>query len=762
MKKSVITLIILLIVSGMFIFSTTSFSADTEMENIIPGIPANVTAINTPEGVGVYWDAVENTAGYKIYRSADGGEPQELQPVRGTDSASFTDTDVKSGVQYTYKVMAYNAYNASELSEPADIVHLSQPVLKTVANAYGGIKLRWSSVKGAEWYCIYRSLNNSQYEMINCVSGKVNESIDEDVKDKKKYSYKVEAINGIYHSAFGERQSDMYISAPVLKSAKNYEDYVELVWKKVSSAQKYIIYRKTEKSDWKALKTVSSSVTSYKDKTAKGGVLYRYTVKSVSGDVKSGCDKAGIEVRRLASPAVTSIKNQENRVAVKWEKVSGASQYKLYRKSSADNKWVELTQTKSRSYTDSKVKNGVYYRYKVKAVSSEGYIGKADSGEKILCLKAPSYVKTKCTPSGIKITWKSMDTARSYGVYKKKLKDKSWKKIGTTDKKVNTFVDSDVTAGKEYLYTVKQFKGDYAGSYNTDGVKVMYVTPPKVKVKHSPKGVVVSWDKAVAGDGYKIQRKVSGGEWKTIKTISKLSQTSYTDSKPSFGKLNYYRVAVTGGESTLISYARSLYGINPKKKMVALTYDDGPYTPVTNQILDTLEKYNGRATFFVVGSRVGAYSACVSRAYNMGSEIGNHTYNHTILTSVGASKILSEISQTNEVVKAVTGEYPKIVRTPGGAVNSTVRANIGYPMFNWSVDTLDWKYRNSSSVISSVKNNVCDGSIVLMHDLYTSTGNASVEIIPWLVDNGYQLVTVSELMAVKGIDVKAGELYCNG
>jgi len=193
--------------------------------------------------------------------------------------------------------------------------------------------------------------------------------------------------------------------------------------------------------------------------------------------------------------------------------------------------------------------------------------------------------------------------------------------------------------------------------------------------------------------------------------------------------------------------------------MVALTYDDGPYTPVTNQILDVLEEYNGRATFFVVGSRVPTYKDCIKREASLGCEIGNHTYNHTILTSVNASTIKSEIADTNAAVKNITGQAPKIVRTPGGAVNSTVKANVKYPMFNWSVDTLDWKYRNSSSVVSSIKNNVRDGSIVLMHDLYGSTGTATEQIVPWLVKNGYQLVTVSELMAVKGIDVQKGQLY---
>ena len=84
---------------------------------------------------------------------------------------------------------------------------------------------------------------------------------------------------------------------------------------------------------------------------------------------------------------------------------------------------------------------------------------------------------------------------------------------------------------------------------------------------------------------------------------------------------------------------------------------------------------------------------------------------------------------------------------------------MNYPIINWSVDTLDWKYRKASSVQSKIKSNVKDGSIILMHDLYASTASATESIVPWLVNNGYQLVTVTEMMQVKGVDFKAGKVY---
>ncbi len=205
------------------------------------------------------------------------------------------------------------------------------------------------------------------------------------------------------------------------------------------------------------------------------------------------------------------------------------------------------------------------------------------------------------------------------------------------------------------------------------------------------------------------------------------------------------------------SNGRMYRSIDKSKKMVALTYDDGPSVN-TATILDTLEKYNGVATFFVVGNRVSSYKSTVQRAVDMGCEIGNHTYEHKILTSVGTSTITSQIDKTNTAVYNVTGIAPVVMRPPGGGYNSTVKSTVHMPLILWSIDTLDWKTRNASKTISSVLNNVKDGDIVLMHDLYAQTASASQTIIPELVERGYQLVTVSELAECRG-GMSSGSVY---
>ena len=198
--------------------------------------------------------------------------------------------------------------------------------------------------------------------------------------------------------------------------------------------------------------------------------------------------------------------------------------------------------------------------------------------------------------------------------------------------------------------------------------------------------------------------------------------------------------------------------IDKNKKMVALTYDDGPsiYTP---RILKTLKENNSVATFFAVGNRVPMYSDTVKKAYDMGCEIGNHTYEHKSLPNLSETEVKRQISKTNKEVKKAIGEKPVIMRPTGGATNTNIKKWVGMPSIIWSVDTLDWKTRNADSTRRAVLNRVKDGDIVLMHDLYSATATASETIIPELVRRGYQLVTVSELAECRGGMKETGAYY---
>lgn len=198
---------------------------------------------------------------------------------------------------------------------------------------------------------------------------------------------------------------------------------------------------------------------------------------------------------------------------------------------------------------------------------------------------------------------------------------------------------------------------------------------------------------------------------------------------------------------------RKLYATKP---MVALTFDDGPGAH-TDRILSILEKYNARATFFVQGKNVSRYASTVARAVENGNEIGNHTWSHVRLT--GSSAIGSQISSTNQAVYNAAGVYPKVYRPPYGAYNNSVLNSISMPAIMWSVDTLDWKTRNASKTLQSVQKDTRDGGIILMHDIHEPTADAVEPVVKWLLMNGYQLVTVSELIEARSGGAVNGKVY---
>ena len=202
-------------------------------------------------------------------------------------------------------------------------------------------------------------------------------------------------------------------------------------------------------------------------------------------------------------------------------------------------------------------------------------------------------------------------------------------------------------------------------------------------------------------------------------------------------------------------------GIDPAKPMVALTFDDGPSTPVTTRILNSLEANGGRATFFMVGNRVPGTQAVVQRMNALGCEVANHTYEHKYLTKVGDSGIRSQVGLTNQKIAEACGVTPTLVRPPGFFYNQAsldTLGSMGMAAIMWDIDTLDWKTRNAQNTINVVLNQVKDGDIVLMHDIYSTSADAAEVIIPELVNRGYQLVTVSEMAQYRG-GIQAGHVY---
>ncbi len=184
-------------------------------------------------------------------------------------------------------------------------------------------------------------------------------------------------------------------------------------------------------------------------------------------------------------------------------------------------------------------------------------------------------------------------------------------------------------------------------------------------------------------------------------------------------------------------------------KKVALTFDDGPHPTITMEILDLLDKYDAKATFFLVGNRVEEYADVVIDTVERGHEIGNHTWSHAKLTNISPKQVLDQLKQTNIAIKNVTGQYPTVFRPPYGAKNQEVISLINLPVVMWTIDTLDWKYRDASKLLPSVKESMHNNAIILMHDIHQSTADGLESVLKYLKEQGYEFVTVSELSQYK-------------
>lgn len=197
----------------------------------------------------------------------------------------------------------------------------------------------------------------------------------------------------------------------------------------------------------------------------------------------------------------------------------------------------------------------------------------------------------------------------------------------------------------------------------------------------------------------------------------------------------------------LISRDRSHRNIDPERPMVALTFDDGPSEQWTPVILDCLEQHDAVATFFEVGSNVDRLPQLVKRAADLGCEIGSHTYDHMDLSTADRTAMERDRELCRKAFRAATGSLPTLLRPPGGAVSGEAKRFYDLPFIGWSLDTEDWRTRDRDAIVAAVQSfGDLDGQVILMHSLYQSSAEAAEILIPWLQQQGYQLVTVSELM----------------
>lgn len=242
-----------------------------------------------------------------------------------------------------------------------------------------------------------------------------------------------------------------------------------------------------------------------------------------------------------------------------------------------------------------------------------------------------------------------------------------------------------------------------------------------------------------------------------VTTVTDAPETTAATEPPVF------ELPSTGLDTSPVSWADIRRGnaADPSKPMIALTFDDGP-GGYTNRLLDILAQNNANATFFVAGYMLDGREATLQRIVADGHDIGGHSWTHTQLTTQSAADVANEFICTREKIYSATGVDTRLVRPPYGSHNEQVRsiaANFGIVLINWNIDTEDWRTRNADAVYEAVVNNARDGAIILCHDIHGSTVDGMERAIPKLIADGYQLVTVTELMSHSEKPFAAGTVY---
>lgn len=191
-------------------------------------------------------------------------------------------------------------------------------------------------------------------------------------------------------------------------------------------------------------------------------------------------------------------------------------------------------------------------------------------------------------------------------------------------------------------------------------------------------------------------------------------------------------------------------------KYIAFTFDDGP-SAYTNELVRTLQLNNATATFFMLGNRMKYNPDVVLNVYNSDNEIASHTYSHKNLNKLSLTEIENEINSTEIIYNEITGDTLKYIRPPYGNYNNKVQS-FNYPLILWSIDPKDWLYRDSTKDYNEVITNLCDGCIVLMHDIHLPTIDAVKKLLPALNNMGYKVVSIEKLIEIKDYELKSNDV----
>ncbi len=419
---------------------------------------------------------------------------------------------------------------------------LPTPALPKLSPYDGGVKVSWTAVSGAAKYGINRKTGNGTWSCIAKVDSSTTSYKDTKVNSGVTYYYSIRCLNSAGKAASSYNKTGKaitYYVTPTLQGAVAVASGIKVSWDAVAGAPNYLVYRLSG-STWKKLGTTTG--TSYTDKKVDPNKTYTYTVRVVDagGTVPlSGIDTTGVSGQFFGKVEVTSLSNTQTGVEIKWSTISGASDYRVYRKF-GNGEWELITTESGNSYVDTEVANNITYTYRVRGYNGSDPAGNYDEeGKSITFYAPPKMVEARRQESGILVVWESVEGISNYCIYRKVNGVGDWKKLGfsagaaTSVPGQLSYLDTTLPSGAEAAYTVRCCVGTSGvSSIDTTGVSTTSSTfheqPLLTGVAPAVGGIKVTWQAVDGVTDYQILRKDSSHtSWDPITIVS--GATEYLD-----------------------------------------------------------------------------------------------------------------------------------------------------------------------------------------------------------------------------------------
>ena len=612
-----------LVPGGKYVFSVQAWndtsSSDFGTATVRAGadFPILEYTKNQAGQVVLEWNPVNGATLYEVYRAVSG--TASFTKIGITPALFYADASAVLGTNYDYYVAAVGGTTSNYVTAFRSLAAVTDVTATNVAST-GKVKLSWTAVEGAVSYKVLRatSIDGSYSTMKSGITGTTYTNAS--AVAGKTYYYKIMAVaaNTAANSAYCDPvEAVCDLAQPTITLGNNATSgKVTVKWEKVTNAVKYQVYRATSKTGtYKLQKTVTT--LNWTDTNSTAGKTYYYKVRAVASNTAANSAFSAIKSRLTdcAKPVIKVSASSTSSITVKWDKVTGAAKYQVWRATSKDGTYKRLTTTTSTSYKNTGLTAGKTYYYKVKAIASNTNANSQFSD--ILTAKAtvnaPTLKKSATvTLSSIKISWNKVSGANGYYVYRRPSSSNTWTKVKTiTSGSTTSFENKDIKAGN-YYYCVEAYKtvsGKKHASVKSDAIRVRTLAKPtltysRTRDEDNNGGYQLSWKKITGATGYQLQCKVDGDDsWTTVHTATSGSDTSIWLPTSKYGYSHTFRVRAiykNNGVTSTGAYSKAVdagfWYWNPQYStwMSTTTYSNttGTLIEVTNKGTSTMRFYS--------------------------------------------------------------------------------------------------------------------------------------------------------------------------